>query len=126
MNGDRNIPAKWILIVSAIFAFLELGISLGLFFSPESILEEVDLGARGVKYLVYMWATRQFALGVILAYATLKRSSSLLTPAYLFLLVMFLGDVLTGFLQKNNSLVIAGIVMSIISAALLMVNKKRV
>ena len=110
---------KWILIVSALFALMELAGSLVLFLAPESFLEMVDFTAKGVDYLVYMWATRQFALGFILAFATMKRSVPMLTIAYVFLLVMFVGDLIIGFTQKDSALIISSLVMCILSATML-------
>ncbi|MBK9722629.1 MAG: hypothetical protein IPO78_13595 [Saprospiraceae bacterium] len=68
---------------------MELGGSLSLFFSLQSMADNIDLNAKGVDFLIYMWATRQFALGFIFAYATIKKSIPMLTLAYIFLLVMF-------------------------------------
>ena len=67
-EGQRSLP-KWILIVSGLFALLELMVGVVLCFSPQSVLETVDLNAKGVDYLIYMWAARQFALGFIFAFA---------------------------------------------------------
>ena len=125
-EGQKSIQ-KWILIVSGLFALLEVMVSLSLLLSPESVLETVDLNAKGVDYLIYMWAARQFALGFILGFATFKKSSPMLTIAYIFLLVMFVGDLLIGISQKNNSLILAAVVMCIISSALLYaINRRRV
>lgn len=124
-EGQRALP-KWILIVSGLFALLEIMVSLSLCFSPQSVLETVDLSAKGVDYLVYMWAARQFALGFIFWFATFKKSIPMLTIAYIFFLVMMVGDFFIGILQKNNSLVIAALVMCIISSVLIFViNKKK-
>ena len=116
---------KWILIVSGLFALLELMVSLLLCFSPESVAETVDLNAKGVDFLIYMWAARQFALGFIFAFATFKKSIPMLTIAYIFLLVMFVGDFLIGISQKDNSLIIAALVMCIISSAMIFALNKR-
>jgi hypothetical protein len=123
-EGQRSLP-KWILIVSGLFALMEIMVSIGIVFSPESVLETVDLNAKGIDYLIYMWAARQFALGFIFAYATLKRSVPMLTIAYIFFLVMFIGDLFIGISQKNNPLVISAIVMCLISSAMLFVLDKR-
>ena len=72
-EGQKSL-SKWILIVSGVFALLELMVSLALCFSPQSVLETVDLSAKGVDYLIYMWAARQFALGFIFGFATFKKS----------------------------------------------------
>ena len=121
---SKSLP-KWILIVSGLFALLELMVSIQLCFSPQSVLEAVDLSAKGVDYLIYMWAARQFALGFIFAFATFKKSIPMLTIAYIFLLVMFVGDLFIGISQKMNSLIIAAIVMCIISSALIFAINKR-
>ncbi|MEO6734621.1 MAG: hypothetical protein ABIN01_25595 [Ferruginibacter sp.] len=122
---QKSIP-KWILIVSGIFALLEIMVSLSICFSPQSVLETVDLNAKGVDYLIYMWASRQFALGFIFGFATLKKSIPMLTIAYVFFLVMFVGDFFIGISQKNNSLIISAIVMCIISSALIFaINRSR-
>jgi hypothetical protein len=123
-EAQKPLP-KWILIVSGLFALLELMVSLSLCFSPQSVLETVDLNAKGVDYVIYMWAVRQFALGFILGFATLKRSVPMLTLAYVFMLVMFVGDLIIGISQKENSLIIAALVMCIISSALIFAINKR-
>jgi hypothetical protein len=126
MAEEQKPLPKWILIVSGFFALLELTVSALICFSPESVLETVDLTAKGIVYLMYMWAARQFALGFIFGYATFKRSIPMLTIAYIFFLVMFVGDFFIGILQKENSLIVSALVMCAISAALLFaINKRR-
>jgi hypothetical protein len=124
IEGQNSLP-KWILIVSGLFALLEIGVSISLCLSPESVLETVDLNAKGVDYLIYMWAARQFALGVIFGFATFKKSVPMLTLAYIFFLVMFVGDFFIGISQKENSLIISALVMCIVSAVLIFVINKR-
>ena len=102
MAKEQKLLPKWILIVSALFALLELMVSLLLCFAPESVVETVDLNAKGVDYLIYMWAARQFALGFIFGFATFKKSIPMLTIAYIFFLVMFVGDFFVGISQKEN------------------------
>ncbi len=114
----KTLP-KWILIISGLFALLELMVSLSMYFSPESMADSVDLDAKGVEYLISMWASRQFALGFILAFATFKRSVPMLTIAYVFLPVMFVADLLIGISQGENSLVIPALVMCAVSAAMI-------
>ena len=115
---QRSLP-KWILIVSALFALLEVMVSFTLCFSPQSVVETVDLNVKGVQYIIYMWAARQFALGFIFAFATFRKSIAMLTIAYVFFLVMFIGDLLIGIVQKENSMIVAAIVMCIISLTIL-------
>ena len=103
---------------------MELMVSLSLCFSPQSVLETVDLNAKGVDYLIYMWAVRQFALGFIFGFATFKKSIPMLTIAYIFFLVMFVGDFFIGISQKENSLIIAALVMCIVSSAMLFAIKR--
>src|SRR5437868_5129929 len=117
-EGQRSLP-KWILIVSGLFALMELMVSVSLCVSPQSVLEAVDHNAKGVDYLVYLWASRQFALGFIFAFATFKKSIPMLTIAYIFFLVMFVGDFFIGISQKENSLIISALVMCIISSVLI-------
>ena len=123
-EAQKSLP-KWILIVSGLIALLELGVSVELCFSPESVLETVDLKAKGVDYLIYMWAARQFALGFIFGFATIKKSIPMLTIAYIFFLVMMVGDLFIGISQKENSLIIGALVMCIISSALIFAINKR-
>jgi hypothetical protein len=126
MTQEQKSLPKWILIVSGLFALMELGVSLSLFFSPQSMADKVDLNAKGVDFLIFMWASRQFALGFIFAYATIKKSIPMLTLAYIFFLVMFVGDLFVGVLQKNNSLIIGGIVMTLIASVFIfLINKKK-
>jgi hypothetical protein len=121
---QKSLP-KWILIVSGLFALMELVVSFMIVLSPQSVLETVDLNAKGVDYLIYMWAARQFALGFIFAFATLKKSIPMLTICYIFFLVMFVGDLFIGISQKDNSLIISALVMCIISLALIFAINKR-
>ena len=123
-EGQKSLP-KWKLIVSGLFALLELMVSLTLCFSPQSVVETVDLNAKGVDYLIYMWAARQFALGFIFGFAAFKKSVPMLTIAYIFFLVMMVGDLFIGISQKENSLILAAVVMCIISSALIYAINKR-
>jgi hypothetical protein len=125
MTENQKTLPKWILIVTGLFAIMELMVSVTLCISPEAVIETVDLTANGVEYLVYMWASRQFALSVILAYAAIKKSIPMLTLAYIFFLVMFIGDLLIGIVQNESSLIISAIFMCIISSVLLFVLNRR-
>lgn len=115
----------WILIVSGIFAILEIFVSIYMYVVPESMADKVDLSANGVDYLIQLWAVRQFALGVIFAFATYKKSAPMLTTAYIFFLAMFLGDLLIGIGRKDNGLMVSAIVMSTVSLGLLFVLQKK-
>jgi hypothetical protein len=122
--GQKSLP-NWILFVSGFFAFMELMVSFLIYFSPESVLEKVDLNAKGVDYLFQVWATRQFALGFIFAFATFKKSVPMLTIAYIFFLVMFVGDFFIGISQNENSLIDSAIVMCVVSSTMLyFINKQ--
>ncbi len=123
-EGHKSLP-KWILIVSGLFSLMEIMVSVSLCFSPQSVLETVDLNAKGVDYLIYMWAARQFALGFIFGFATFKKSIPMLTIAYVFFLVMFVGDFIIGILQNENSLIISALVMCVISLILIFTINKR-
>jgi hypothetical protein len=119
MIAEQKPLPNWILIVSGFFAFMELMVSFLIFFSPQSVLELVDLSAKGVDYLFQVWATRQFALGFIFAFATFKKLAPMLTFAYIFFLVMFVGDFLIAILQQENSLMMSAIIMCIVSSVML-------
>jgi hypothetical protein len=125
MTEEQKALPKWILIVSALLALMEIMVSVSLCVAPQSVLETVDLTAKGVDYVIYMWAARQFALGFIFAFATLKKSIPMLTIAYIFLLVMFAGDSLVGISQKETSLVVSALVMCGISSALIYALNRR-
>ena len=114
----KSLPI-WILIVSGLIALMEIGVGISICLSPQSVLETVDFSAKGVDYLAYLWASRQFALGVIFAFATIKRSAPMLMIAYIFFLVMFVGDFFIGIVQKENSLIISALVMCVIAAAMI-------
>ena len=124
IEAQKTLPI-WILVVSGLFALLELMVSLSLCYTPQMVLESVDLTAKGVDYVVYMWAARQFALGSIFAFATYKKSIPMLTICYVFFLVMFVGDFLIGISQHENSLIIAAIIMCIISSVIIFILNKR-
>jgi hypothetical protein len=124
MEEQKSLP-KWILIVSGFFAVLEIAVSLLLCFSSQSVFETVDLNAKGVDYLIYMWSARQFALGFVFAFATFKKSAPMLIIVYIFFLVMMLGDLLIGISQKEKSLIIGALVMCLISSAMIFAINKR-
>ena len=119
MTEEQKSLPKWILIVSGVFALLELMVSVSLCFSPESVLETVDLSAKGVDYLIYMWAARQFAVGFIFGFATFKKSIPMLTIAYVFFLVMNIADAIIGYSQNDNGLIIGAVVMCVIASTML-------
>ncbi len=124
MERQKALP-KWILIVSGLFALMEFMVSLSIYFSPQSVLETIDLNAKGVNYLIYMWAARQFALGFIFGFATFKKSIPMLTITYIFFLVMFVGDFFIGISQNENSLIIAALVMVLVSSVMIFAINKR-
>jgi hypothetical protein len=121
---QKSIP-KWILIVSGFFALLGLAVSASLCFSPKSVLQTVDLKAKGVDYLIYMWAARQFAVGFIFSFAAFKKSIPMLSISYLFFLVMNIADFFIGISQKDNSLIFGALVMCIIASTMIYVLSKR-
>jgi FtsH-binding integral membrane protein len=118
MDKIKSIP-KWILIVSGLFAALGLMVSSSLCFSPQSVLPMVDLGAKGVQYLIYMWAARQFAIGFIFGFATWKKSQPMLTLAYIFFLVMNIADFFIGIHQQDNGLIFGALLMCVVSSAMI-------
>jgi hypothetical protein len=125
MTEVKKALPKWILIVSGLFALLGLMVSSSLCFSPQSVLQTVDLNAKGVDYLIYMWAARQFAVGFIFGFATLRKSIPMLTIAYIFFLVMNVGDFFIGISQNDSSLYIGAGVMCIIASIMLyFINKQ--
>lgn len=125
MTVEQQSVPKWILILSGLIALLEIMVSMSLIFSPQAVLETVDLNAKGVDYVIYMWAARQFALGFIFGFATFKKSIPMLKLSYIFFLVMFLGDLCIGISQKENPLIFAAIIMCSISIALIYILSKR-
>jgi hypothetical protein len=124
MAQKQSLPF-WILVVSSFFALLGLIVSSTLYFSPQSVLKMVDLKANGVEYLIQMWAVRQFAEGFIFGFATYKKSSPMLTLAYIFFLIMNIGDTFVGIFQKDSSLIMGALVMCLIASTMLyFVNKQ--
>ncbi len=119
MTSAQKLVPKWIFIVSALFAVMEVVVSVQICFSTQSVSETIDLNAKGVDYLIYLWASRQFALGFIIAFATFKKSIPMLTIAYIFFLVMFVGDFFIGISQKENVLMYSALVMCAISSAMI-------
>ena len=123
-QGQKSLP-KLILIVSGLFSLLGLIVSSSLCFSPQSVLQTVDLNAKGVDYLIYMWAARQFAVGFIFGFATFKKSIPMLIIAYIFFLIMNIGDFFIGISQHDSSLYIGAGVMCIIASTMLyFINKQ--
>lgn len=123
---ERKPLPIWILLVSAFWALMEILVSLALVLDPKSVAESVDVSAKGMEYVMQMWAVRQFALGAIFAFATYRKSAPMLLVCYLFFLVMFLGDLAIGISQKENGLIVAALVMIGIAIAMLLVLKKKV
>lgn len=120
----KSIP-KWILIIAGLLGLLGIIVSSTLMFSPQSALKTVDLNAKGVNYLIYMWTARQFAEGFIFLFATYKKSIPMLTIAFIFFLVMNIGDFFVGISQKDNSLIIgAGIMCILASTMIYFLNKQ--
>lgn len=124
-NVNSQIP-KWILIVSILFALLGFMVSTTLLFAPENAIKTVDFEASGVHYLIQMWAVRQFTVGFIFLYSVIKKSKPMLNIAYIFFLVMNVGDIIIGFLQDDNSLIIGASIMSVISVIMLYYIKRKI
>jgi hypothetical protein len=90
-------------------------------FHPQSVVDTVDLKAKSIDYLIYLLAARQFALGIIFTFATVKKSIPMLTITYIFFFVMFAGDFVIGNIQKENIINNSALVMYIISSSLIFV-----
>jgi hypothetical protein len=117
---QENKPAPtWIVIISTLLVLFELVISFALCFFSQATLDALNITAKGVDHLVYIWAARQFALAFIFAFAALKKSIPMLTIAYVFLLVMNLGDAITGIVLKDHSVIIGALVWCVVSTTLL-------
>lgn len=71
-------------IAAFIFAILACIVTSTLIFSPASALQQVDLQARGVDYLISMWAARQFAMGCIFFIGAWRKSYTIITTAFTF------------------------------------------
>lgn len=125
MTDEQKPIPKWILLVSGFFALLEIMVSIMLCVAPQSVVETLDISAQGVTYVVYMWAARQFALGFIFAFATWKRSVPMLIIAYIFFLVMFIGDLVIGLLQNDYGFVASAVVMCLVSSGMIFTLHKR-
>ena len=124
MQTNQSTLPNWLLIVSGLFALLELLVSIALFVTPESMMETVEFSATGVDELKNMWAIRQLALGVIFGWATIKKSVPMLTSAYLFLFIVFIGDLTLGLAKQEIPLIITALLMSLIAGGLLVLLKK--
>lgn len=124
MESEKQLPI-WLIIVSGLFAALEIMVSLSIWFTPETVVEAATLKSNGVIFLTRMWAVRQFALGCIIGFSTWKKSVPMLTLSYIFLLVMFLGDGLVGIVQKEQPLIMAAALMCIISGTILFILQKK-
>jgi hypothetical protein len=123
---ETNHVPKWILIVSGIFVLIELAGAGMLCFMQDTMADKIDLNARGVDFLLYMWAARQFALAAIIAVAVYKRSGPMLNLAWIFLLLMFIGDLVIGFMMKDNPMIISAAVMAAIAAIMLyFINRRK-
>ena len=114
----KSIP-KWILIVTGIYALLTLIGAVALIFSPETVADSADLTAKGVYYLIHIWAVRQFAMAFIFAFATLKKSVPMLTITYISLLVTSIGDIIVGISENESSFFIPAIVVALIASLMI-------
>lgn len=124
MSQESKSLPKWILIVSSFFVILSIIVTSTLLLSPQSALKQVDLNAKGVDYLIYMWAARQFSNGFIFGFAIFKKSASMLTLAYIFFLVMNICDIFVGISQSDNSLIGgASFMCAIASTMIYFINK---
>ena len=120
----KSIP-KWILIVTGVYALLTLFGAVALIFSPEKLVDSADLTAKGVDYLIHIWAARQFAMAFIFSFATLRKSVPMLTISYIAILVTAIGDFIVGISQSESSFFIPALIVSIIASVMIyFVNKQ--
>lgn len=98
--NNPKVPT-WIFIISILFSLMELAGAGVLFFAPDAVAHNVEIHEDGIQQILNMWAVRQLALAVIFVYATWKRTRPHLTIAYIFLLVMMLGDVVISLQHKD-------------------------
>lgn len=126
MNQHTSPPATWLIVLTYLFAAMEIMVSFSIWSNPQAIIETLDATASGVGFLAKMWAVRQLALGAILAFAAFKKSRPMLSVAYLFVLIMFLGDLVIGIGEKQNPLILSAAIMALVAAGLLyLINKTK-
>lgn len=126
MNQHTSPPATWLIVLTYLFAAMEIMVSFSIWSNPQAVIETLDATANGVGFLAKMWAVRQLALGAILAFAAFKKSRPMLSVAYLFVLIMFLGDLVIGIGEKQNPLILSAAIMALVAAGLLyLINKTK-
>jgi len=122
---SEHIIPLWVKILTCLLALLGIGVSCTLLIAPGTAITSVDLNAKGVDYLLQMWAARQLACAAIFIWALFKKSIPMLTLAFIFYLVMNVGDVLIGWIQGDAGLWIGATVMCLLSFVVLATLSRR-
>jgi hypothetical protein len=125
MTQETKKISKWILIVTGLYALLTLIGAIALVFSPETVADSVDLTAKGVIYLIHIWAVRHFAMAFIFAFATFKKSVPMLSITYISLLVTSIGDIIVGVSENESSFFIPAIVAGLFASVMIFFVQKQ-
>ncbi|MEZ5308568.1 MAG: hypothetical protein R2684_15595 [Pyrinomonadaceae bacterium] len=125
ISEKTNSVPLWIVLVSLAYALLTLVGVATLVFSPERVLEGVDVKAKGILFLTNIWATRNLAVGAVLAYSALKRSAPMLLLSYVFLLVTLIGDVVNGIVQNEQTFAISSGIVAVLAMLVAFLIRRR-
>jgi len=121
----RKLIPTWITIISSLIALLGLFVGCSLYISPGTFIPTIDFSSPDIKFLTHMWAARQVAIALIIAYSLFRQSAPMLKISLAAYCLMNLQDVVIGILQNDSGLAIGAAVFSTLSAILIFVLIKR-
>jgi len=110
---------KWISIVSFLVALLALFVGASLYITPGTFLPGIDFSRLEIKNLTDMWAARQVAIGAIILYSVIRKSSSMLEVALIAYFLMTFQDIFIGVVHKDSGLIIGTSFFCLVSVAML-------
>jgi hypothetical protein len=112
---------KWISIVSFLIALLALFVGCSLYLSPATFIEGIDFSSPNIKFLANMWAARQIAIGGVIAFSVLKKSSQMLMISLSAYCLMNIQDAIIGILKSDSGLAIGASFFCLLSASMILV-----
>ena len=126
-TGDsvKNSLPKWIMAVSGLISLLGLFVGVSLYVSPDTFIDNVDFSLTGSRYLAYMWAARQTAIGAIIGFSLVRKSAVMLRISLIAYCLMNIQDVGIGIWLGDNGLTIGASLFSLISGSMIAIISKK-
>lgn len=120
----RSIPI-WVSIVAGILTLGGFAFTITLYIMPQNFFPKTDFSILDVKHFTDMWALRQFAISVLIAYALIRQDGIMLKTSLILVTLINLLTIPLAILRQDNNLIMESVVYTGIGVLMIFALIKR-